>query len=232
MLQFSRNMCFKRAKFCIIQRRVKCRCILPLQIFSFLLRWLLTLVKVHIMLCTFRNGTTKILTLNMFKRFFFSFLFDMVLRTVIQKFCKVWRPVLQKFCMVWCLMLQKFCKVWRPKRAKILHALKSSAAEILHSMTSTAAEILQAMTSWVKEKFYVLQGSMLQKFWVVAFPFSKKTNCRGPTHTNSFDQFSFLCFFYFSVIIVEITILCMLMFSEWRDKLVKITPRLAMVKLW
>ena len=199
MLQFSRKMCFKRATFCIIQRRVKRRCILLLQIFSFLLRWLLTLVKVHIMLCTFRNGTTKslILTLNMFKRVFFSFLFDMVLRTVIQKFCKVWRPVLQKFCMVWCLMLQKFCKVWRPKRAKILHALTSSAAEILHSMTSTAAEILQAMTSWVKEKFYVLQGSMLQKFWVVAFPFSKKTNCRGPTPTNSFDQFSFLCFFYF-----------------------------------
>ena len=153
MLQFSRKMCFKRATFCIIKRRVKRRCILLLQIFSFLLRWLLTLVKVHIMLCTFRNGTTKslILTLNMFKRFFFSFLFDMVLRTVIQKFCKVWRPVLQKFCMVWCLMLQKFCKVWRPKRAKILHALTSSAAEILHSMTSTAAEILQAMTSWVKE---------------------------------------------------------------------------------
>ena len=76
MLQFSRKMCFKRAKFCIIQRRVKCRCILPLQIFSFLLRWLLTLVKVHIMLYTFRNGTTKslILTLNMFKRFFFIFI--------------------------------------------------------------------------------------------------------------------------------------------------------------
>ena len=76
MLQFSRKMCFKRAKFCIIQRRVKCRCILLLQIFSFLLRWLLTLVKVHIMLYTFRNGTTKslILTLNMFKRFFFIFI--------------------------------------------------------------------------------------------------------------------------------------------------------------
>ena len=155
----------------------------------------------------------------------------MVLRTLIQKFCKVWRPVLQKFCMVWCLMLQKFCKVWRPKRAKILHALTSSAAEILHSMTSTAAEICRQWHPELKI-FYVLQGSMLQKFWVVAFPFSKKTNCRGPTHTNSFDQFSFLCFFYFSVIIVEITILCMLMFSEWRDKLVKITPRLAMVKLW
>ena len=75
MLQFSRKMCFKRATFCIIQRRVKRKCILLLQIFSFLLRWLLTLVKVHIMLCTFRNGTTKslILTLNMFKRFFFHF---------------------------------------------------------------------------------------------------------------------------------------------------------------
>ena len=78
-------------------------------------------------------------------------------------------------------------------------------------MTSAAAEILQAMKSWVKEILCVAR-SMLQKFWVVAFPFSKKTNCRGPTHTNSFDRFSFLCFFYFSVIIVEITILCMLMF--------------------
>ena len=64
------------------------------------------------------------------------------------------------------------------------------------------------------------------------FHSQKRQIVGGPTHTNSFDQFSFLCFFYFSVIIVEITILCMLMFSEWRDKLVKITPRLAMVKLW
>ena len=42
----------------------------------------------------------------------------MVLRTVMQKFCKVLRRILQKFCMVGCLMLQKFCKVWWPKRAK------------------------------------------------------------------------------------------------------------------
>ena len=83
MLQFSRikkMCCFKRATFCIIQRKVKRRYILLIQILNFLLRWLLNLVKVHIMLCTFKNGTIKslILTLNMFKRFFFSFLFDMV----------------------------------------------------------------------------------------------------------------------------------------------------------
>ena len=118
MLQFSRikkMCCFKRATFCIIQRKVKRRYILLVQIFIFLLRCLLNLVKVHIMLCTFKNGTIKslILTLNMFKRFFFSFLFDMVSRTVMQKFCLVWRLMLQKFFMVWRVMLQKFCKVRR-----------------------------------------------------------------------------------------------------------------------
>ena len=76
MLQFSRikeMCCFKRATFCIIQRKVKRRYNLLVQIFIFLLRCLLNLVKVHIMLCTFKNGTIKplILTLNMFKRFFF-----------------------------------------------------------------------------------------------------------------------------------------------------------------
>ena len=75
ILQFSRikkMCCFKRATFCIIQRKVKRRYILLIQIFIFLLRCLLNLVKVHIMLCTFKNGTIKslILTLNMFKRFF------------------------------------------------------------------------------------------------------------------------------------------------------------------
>ena len=124
MLQFSRikkMCCFKRATFCIIQRKVKRRYNLLVQIFIFLLRCLLNLVKVHIMLCTFKNGTIKslILTLNMFKWFFRSFLFDMVSRTV------------------------------------------------------------------------------TQKFWVVTFPFSEKTNCRGPTHTNSFDQFSFYAFSIF-----------------------------------
>ena len=101
MLQFSRikkMCCFKRAIFCIIQRKVKRRCILLIQIFNFLLRLLLTLVKVHIMLCTFKNGTimSLILTLNMFKRFLFFLLlfflfcfFDMVPRTVMQKLCKV-----------------------------------------------------------------------------------------------------------------------------------------------
>ena len=94
MLQFSRikkMCCFKRATFCIIQRKVKLRYILLIQIFIFLLRCLLNLVKVHIMLCTFKNGTIKslILTLNMFKRFFFSFLFDMVSRTVMQTSAQV-----------------------------------------------------------------------------------------------------------------------------------------------
>ena len=75
MLQFSRikkMCCFKRATFCRIQRKVKRRYNLLVQIFIFLLRCLLNLVKVHIMLCTFKNGTIKslILTLNMFKRFF------------------------------------------------------------------------------------------------------------------------------------------------------------------
>ena len=112
MLQFSRKMCFKRATFCIIQRRVKRRCILLLQIFSFLLRWLLTLVKVHIMLCTFRNGTTKslILTLNMFKRVFFSFLFDMLLQGL------------------------------TTSAAEILHGLVSNAAEILQGLTAQACK--------------------------------------------------------------------------------------------
>ena len=131
MLQFSRKMCFKRATFCIIQRRVKRRCILLLQIFSFLLRWLLTLVKVHIMLCTFRNGTTKslILTLNMFKRFFF--------------FIFIWHGITN--------CNTEILQGLTTSAAEILHGLVSSAAEILHSMTSTAAEILQAMTSWVKD---------------------------------------------------------------------------------
>ena len=90
------------------------------------------------MLCTFKNGTIKslILTLNIFKRFFFSILFDMVLRTVMQKLCKVWRPMLrnsawygvsccrdsagfngpsvQKFCTPWRPVLQKLCTPWRP----------------------------------------------------------------------------------------------------------------------
>ena len=69
--------------FCIIHRKAKGRCILLIQIFNFLLRLLLNLVKVHMMLCTFKNGTIKslILTFDMFKRFF-SFSFDMVSRTV------------------------------------------------------------------------------------------------------------------------------------------------------
>ena len=94
MLQFSRikkMCCFKRATFCIIQRKVKRRYNLLVQIFIFLLRCMLNLVKVHIMLCTFKNGTIKslILTFNMFKRFFFSFLFDMVSRTVMQTSAQV-----------------------------------------------------------------------------------------------------------------------------------------------
>ena len=79
MLQFSRikkMCCFKRATFCIIQRKVKRRYNLLVQIFIFLLRCLLNLVKVHIMLCTFKNGTMEslILTLNMIKRFFHFYL--------------------------------------------------------------------------------------------------------------------------------------------------------------
>ena len=90
------------------------------------------------MLCTLKNGTVEslILTLNIFKRVFFSILFDMVLRTVMQKLCKVWRlmlrnsawygvsccrdsagfngPSVQKFCTPWRPVLQKLCTPWRP----------------------------------------------------------------------------------------------------------------------
>ena len=90
------------------------------------------------MLCTLKNGTIEslILTLNIFKWVFFSILFDMVLRTVMQKLCKVWRPMLrisawygvsccrdsagfngpsvQKFCTPWRPVLQKLCTPWRP----------------------------------------------------------------------------------------------------------------------
>ena len=201
--------CFKRATFCIIQRKVKRRYNLLVQIFIFLLRCLLNLVKVHIMLCTFKNGTIKslILTLNMFKRFFFSFLFDMVSRTVMQKFCKVWRPKRAKILHALTSsaaeilhgMASNDAEILQgltSSAAEILHALTSSAAEILHALTSTAAEILQAMTSWVKEILCVAR-SMLQKFWVVAFPFSKKTNCRGAHAYQQFRSVFFLMLFLF-----------------------------------
>ena len=290
------NVCFKRAIFCIIQRKVKRMCILLIQIFNFLLRWLLTLVKVHIMLCTFNNETIKslILTLNMFKRFLFFyflfFFFDVVPRTVMQKLCKVWRPMLQKFFTVWRLLLQKFCKVrrqmlqkfcmvlrpmmqkfckvwrsilqkfytpwrlvlqkfctpwrsvlqkfctpWRPVRQKFYTPWRP----VLQNFCTPWRPVLQKFCTvwrpqqqkfcrqWHPElnKFYVLRGSMLQKFWVVAFPFSKRQIVQGlriPTVSISF----LLCFFYFSVIIFEITILCLLMSFEWQDKLVKTVPRL------
>ena len=145
MLQFSRKMCFKRATFCIIQRRVKRRCILLLQIFSFLLRWLLTLVKVHIMLCKFRNGTTKslILTLKIF----------------------IWHGITN--------FNTEILQGLTTSAAEILHGLVSNAAEILQGLTAQACKNsarldvqccrnsaqydvhssrnLQAMTSWVKD---------------------------------------------------------------------------------
>ena len=114
--------CFKRATFCIIQREVKFRSI-----------WLLTLVKVHIMLCTFKNGTIKslILTLNIFKRFFFQFFFF---------FSFIWLGI-------------------TTRTAKILQGLTSKATEILHGMASNAAEILQGTTSNAAE---ILQGLTAQ----------------------------------------------------------------------
>ena len=234
MLQFSRvkkMCCFKRATFCIIQRKVKRRYNLLVQIFIFLLRCLLNLVKVHIMLCTFKNGTIKslILTLNMFRRFFF-FIFIWhgikncnaeILQSLTAQACKSLARLDVQCCrnsawygVQWCRNSARFdvqcCRISArldASAAEILHALTSSAAEILyaltssaagilHALTSRAAEILHGMTSWVKEIFCVAR-SMLQKSWVVAFPFSKKTNCRGPTHTNSFDQFSIYAFSIF-----------------------------------
>ena len=127
MLQFSRikkMCCFKRATFCIIQRKVKRRYNLLVQIFIFLLRCLLNLVKVHIMLCTFKNGTIKslILILSMFKRFFFIF---------------IWHGI--KNCNAEILLGVA------SNAAEILHGVACNAAEILQGTTLNAAEILQSL---------------------------------------------------------------------------------------
>ena len=108
---------------------------------------------------------------------------------MLQKFCTPWRPVLQEFFTPWHPVLQKFCTVWRPQQQKFCR-------------------------QWNPElkKFYVLQGQCCRNSESLLFHSQKRQIVGGPTHTNSFDQFFFLCFFYFSVIIVEITILCMLMF--------------------
>ena len=173
------------------------------------------------MLCRFKNGTIKslILTLKMFKRFFFSILFDMVLRTVMQKFCKVWRPMSKKFCTPWRILLQKFYTPWRPVLQEFCTPWRPALQKFCKIWRPQQQEFCKQWHPELK-KCYVWQGSMLQKFWIVVFPFSKKTNCRGPTHTNSL---AFLCFLYFSLILDEIISWC---FFEWQDKLVKITPRL------
>ena len=117
------------------------------------------------MLCTFKNGTIKslILTLNMFKRIFFSILFDMVLRTVMQKFCKVLRPMLHKFCMVWRLMLQKFCRVWGPSVQKFCTPWRP-----VQQKFSTPWRLVpqKLCTPWspVLQKFYTPWRLVLQKF--------------------------------------------------------------------
>ena len=106
--------------------------------FTFLLRWLLTLDKVDIMLCTFKNGTKKylMLTLNMFKRFLISFFIWHGITNcnaeILQGFTSNAAEILHG------LMAQA---------CKILHALTSSTAEILHGMASSDAEILQGLTS-------------------------------------------------------------------------------------
>ena len=128
------------------------------------------------MLCTLNNGTIEslILTLNIFKRVFFSTLYDMVLRTVMQKLCKVWRPVLrnsawygvsccrdsaglngpsvQKFCTPWRPVLQKFCTPWRPVLQKLC--------------TPWRPVLLKFYTPWRLElqKFCTLWRPALQKF--------------------------------------------------------------------
>ena len=154
---------------------------------------------------------------------------------------------MQNFCIIGRHGVQKFCNVWQPKRAKILHAmtsndaeilqgltssaaeilhaLTSSAAEILHALTSAAAEILQAMTSWVKDILYVPRFNA-EEILNRCFTIHKKDKLWRAQVYQQFRSVFFLCFFYFWVITVKITILCMLMFFEWQDKLVKITPRL------
>ena len=126
------------------------------------------------MLCTFKNGTIKslILTLNMFKRFFFSILFDMV------QCCRnsawygisccrnsAWYGIsccrnsvgfnglsVQKFCTPWRPVLQKFCTPWRP---------------VLQKLCTPWGPVLQKFyTPWRLElqKFCTLWRPALQKF--------------------------------------------------------------------
>ena len=161
---------------------------------------------------------------------------------MLQKLCKVWRLKRAKILHALTSSTAEILHGMASNDAEILQGLTSRAAEILHSFTSSAAEILHALTSsaagilhaltssaaeilhgpqqqkfcrqWNPElkKFYVLQGQCCRNSESLLFHSQKRQIIGGPTHTNSFDQFSFLCFFYFSVIIVEITILCMLMF--------------------
>ena len=128
---------------------------------------------------------------------------------MLQKFCKVWQPerakVLHALTTNDVEILQgltssavEILHALTSSAAEILHALTSSAAEILHTLTSSAAEILQAMTSWLKEILGVARfnaAEILNRCFTILKKW--KTNCRGPKHTNSFDQFSFYAFSIF-----------------------------------
>ena len=135
-------------------------------------------------MCLFKRETFCIIQrkneIGMVKRFFFQF-------HSLQKFCKVWYPI-----------LQKLFKVWWLKRTEILRVLTSS-------MVSNDAEILNALTSTqccrnsagndilCCRNFMCCKVQCKRNFESLLFH-SQKRHCRGPTHTNSFDQFSFYAF--------------------------------------
>ena len=156
-------------------------------------------------MCFFKRETFCIIQrkneISMVKRFFFQF-------HPLQKFCKVWYPI-----------LQKLFKVWWLKRTEILRVLTSS-------MVSNDAEILKAMTSCVVEILCVARFSV-REILNRCFSILRKDIVEGPRiPTVSINFLFMLLICYLSVIIVEITVLCMLMFFAWQDKLVKIAPRL------
>ena len=109
------------------------------------------------------KGTIKSLILTYYvKRFFFSILFDLVLRTVMQKFSKVWTPMPQKFSMVWRLILQKFFEVWRPVLQKFCEPWRP----VLYKFCTPWRPVLQKFCApWrpLLQKFYKPWRPMLSK---------------------------------------------------------------------
>ena len=143
------------------------------------LRCLLNLVKVHIMLCTFKNGTIKslILILSMFKRFFFIFIWHgikncnaEILLGVASNAAEILHGVacnaaeiLQGTTLNAAEILQSLTAQACKYSAEILHGMASNDAEILQGLTSSAAEILHALTL-VLQKFCKVWRPVLQKF--------------------------------------------------------------------